>query len=77
MEKLYRPVLTSNSIHNNLICVIGMIVFLNVYLFILRERERAHTCRSGEEAEGEGERESQVGSTLTVQSPMWGRTHKS
>ena len=39
-------------------------IFFLVYLFILRERERAH---SGGQAESEGDRQSQAGSQLRAQ----------
>ena len=39
--------------------------FFKVYLFILRESDQGRAAR-------EGERESQAGSTLSTQSPMWG-----
>ena len=41
-----------------------LMIFLNIYLFILRERE------SGARAEREGERESQVGSIVSTEPDM-------
>ena len=50
--------------------------FFNVYLFILRERDRVCVCaQTGEEQrkrERERERETQAGSTLSMQSPTQG-----
>ena len=44
--------------------------FFNVYLFTLRERERESTLVSKGGTEGEGERESQAGSTLSTEPDM-------
>ena len=46
------------------------LLFLNAYLFILRERECVCAIRGG--ADKVGERESQVGSVLPAQSQTWG-----
>ena len=45
-----------------------------IYLFRESESEREHVRRGG--AEKEGERESQVGSTLSAQSPTWDSTSR-
>ena len=44
--------------------------FFKVYLFFERERQKEHT--NGKGAKREGERESQAGSKLPVQSLKWG-----
>ena len=45
-------------------------LFFYVYLFNLREGEREREHEQGEDQRGE--RESQAGSALSVQSPTWG-----
>ena len=50
-------------------------IYISIFLslFILRERERkTHSSWGGVQRERAGERESQAGSTLSVQSPMQG-----
>ena len=49
-----------------------IIFFFSFIVYLLFEREKT----SGGGAYGEEERESQVGSTLSVQSPMWGSNHE-
>ena len=49
----------------------SLFYFFDVYLFILRERE----SRGG--TEREGDKESQSGSALPMQSPMWGSNSQS
>ena len=44
--------------------------FLSIFIYFERERERERTSWGG--TEREGERESQAGSKLSVQSLMWG-----
>ena len=45
-------------------------MFINFYLFILREGDRERERER--EGQGEGERESPAGFELPAQSPMWG-----
>ena len=47
-------------------------IFFNVYLFILREREKVEERQRKRRREREGEREFQAGFALSVQSLTWG-----
>ena len=56
--------------HNSPFLLFLPTLIKNIYLYILRDRERASKHRVG--TEREEERESQIASTLSVQSVTWG-----
>ena len=57
--------LVSKATYSHEKAILNVLLFFNIYLLSLRERERA--CVSQGEAETEGERESQAGSVLSTE----------